>query len=133
MGDVKAQQEFNNRQVYPVGFTFGCAAGPANEFPIILGGQTRQLHGLIIFAPTAFVNEDDTISLLINNETVISKVNWKAYSPASSGNTFKPNQYFKLKRALSGRDGITLTVNAISAHNIFPIFYVSDSHLAETP
>lgn len=124
---MKALQDYNNAQVYTKGFRFTTQAGVNNPFNIQLGGKCRKIHGVIFFVPTANVNDDDIISLTINQELVIDNVNWKAYSPATSGNTFKPNQFYELRRALSGSDTVDLQVNSVNAHNVFPIFYLSNA------
>jgi hypothetical protein len=125
--DIKVVQDYNNKQPFSKGFAFSTQIGSGNIFNPELGGSIRRLHGILFIWPAANINDDDIISLKINNETVIDKVNWKAYSPASTGNPFKPNQFYELRRALGGSDVLELTVNAVAAHLFYPIFFISNA------
>lgn len=119
-------QEFNNRQIYTKGFRQNTAVGTNNSYSFNLGGKARQLHGLIIIFPTASQNEDDLINFSLNSENIIENVNWRAYNPiVASGNGFKTEQYFTIRRALSGSDSCLMTVNAATSHSFDVIFYLS--------
>lgn len=120
-------QAFNNGQVYTKGFSFTTTVGSGNEFPIQLGGKCRRLFGVNFFVPLANIQDNDIISLIVNEEVIIDKVNWRAYSANTNNNPFKVEQYFSLPRALSGSDTVMLTVNSVGAHQLFPIFYLANS------
>jgi hypothetical protein len=121
------QQAYNRAQAYQKGFTVTSVAGSTTSFPLQLGGSCRKLWGMVIFVPTANVNDDDIISLSVNEEVIIDKSNWKIYSPASSGNTFKPNEYYELRRALSGNDSVEFTIQSVNAHNVFITMWLSQA------
>lgn len=122
----KTIQDFNNAQIYTKGFNYNLTAGVANTNTPQLGGKARQLHGVCFFVPNANINDDDIISLVINSEQVIDNVNWKAYSPANANNQYKGAQFFPLKRALSGADDVQLVIQAVNAHRVYPVFYLSN-------
>ena len=124
---MQEQQAYNRRQLYEKGFTVNAIANQTVEQPLQLGGSPRKFWGIIIFVPTANVNDDDVISLSVNEEIIIDKVNWKTYSPASSGNTFKPGEYYTLKRALSGNDSVLFTIKSINTHPVYITTYLSQA------
>lgn len=126
--NIDAIQKFNNSQIYTKGFSYTTQANTTNTFSPQLGGKCRQLHGIVLFFPAASINDDDTMSLGINEETIIDNVNWRTYSPvAQNGNAFKPNQMFEIRRALSGSDSVVLQIRSVNAHQLYITFYLSNS------
>lgn len=123
--DITKLQAFNNGQIYSKGFVFTTQANASNIFPIQLGGKPRVMHGIIFQCPVGNVTDDDVISLTINSEVVIDKVNWKAYLPTQ--NPTKAQQFYPIPRGLSGSDSVELTVTSVNSHTIFPIFYLSNA------
>lgn len=122
----KELQEFTNRQIYTKGFAYNTSANTVNEFPIVLGGKCRKLHGINIYFDAESKNDNDLIGLLINSEQIINDVLWLNYNPTSNGNTNSKDQYFSLPRKLSGNDATTLQVKSDNAHKVFITFYLSD-------
>lgn len=123
--DTNQIQQFNNKQIYTKGFTFGAVAGNANSFTPQLGGSPRLLHGIVFLTPSANVNDDDTFSLTINQELIVDKCNVKIYNPQT--NLYKPDQFYPLMRSLSGADTVQINYTSIGSHNIFFIFYLSNA------
>jgi hypothetical protein len=131
-GDIKLIQEFNNRQIYTKGFTFNTQAATTNEFPIELSGAARRLYGITLFSDPNFANDDDIISLQINEESVITNAVWWTYNPTpNQGNIFKREAYFPISRSLAGTDTITLIWKSVNSHKIYPVFWMSNSILPE--
>ena len=122
----KQIQNFNNAAIYTKGFNANLTAGTPNEIPIVLGGKCRRMFGINLFVPNANINDNDVISLSVNSELIIDKVNWKTYSANSANNSFKTEQYFALPRGLSGSDSVLLTITPISAHAIWITFYLAN-------
>lgn len=119
-----AVQDFNQRQIYTKGFQFNPQTG-VNEFPCVLGGKARVLHGICVYSELPADN--DIVSLNINSELVVDNVLWKTYNPeGQSGNIYKSDQYFKLTRSLSGSDSVQLNWNALNAKKIWIVFYLSN-------
>jgi hypothetical protein len=125
MEDISKLQNFNNHQIYSKGFTFATQANTTSSFNPQLGGSPRKMHGLMFIIPTANVSDDDTISLILNQETIIDAVNVRAYNPVV--NTYKQNQFFPLYRSLSGSDSLQIVYKSLSAHSIYPVFYLSNA------
>lgn len=127
-GNHKNVQEFNNRQIYSKGFTFNTQANTDNNFDIQLSGSARRLYGIVLFVEGNNQNDEDIISLQINEESVITNVVWFAYSPiGNGGNIFKREFFFPVSRSLSGTDTISLIWKSANAHKVYPVFYVSNS------
>ncbi len=126
-GNQIANQNFTNAQIYTKGFDFNTTAGTPDTFPIQLGGKARKLHGIVVFNEQNNVIDADKISLVINSEQIINNVIWWAYNPqGQAGNIFKDGQYFAIPRKLSGADDCQFVVDAVNAHKIFIVFYLSD-------
>jgi len=127
LSNIKDIQNFNNGQIYTKGFNFNTQAG-TNEFPIVLGGKARKLHGVCFYVDQANVGDPDITSLVLNSEQLIDKVIWWNYNPqGAAGNLFKQEQYFGIPRALGGSDSCQLIWNAINAHKIYIVFFLSNA------
>lgn len=124
-GNQKAVQLYNNSQVYFKGFTLGASAGQNSFTGIQLGGSARRLFGINMFVAQAAIADDDTFSLLINNELIIDKCLWRAFFPQQTGN-IKQDMFFSIPRPLSGSDSVEMSYTSVTAKNIFPIFYLSN-------
>lgn len=125
--DSAELQNFTNKQIYTKGFEYSTQAGTPNNFPIVLGGKCRKLHGINFFCDINSQTEEDKIGLVINQEQIINDVVWWAYNPQQfSGNVQKGNQFFALPRQLSGQDSVELNVASATSHKIFIVFYLSD-------
>jgi hypothetical protein len=129
--DITAQEmegikEFAQSQIYLKGFSLGALNGQNPDLgPIALGGTARWLWGLQMWVTNANLANDDVFSLVINNETLIDGVLWKAFSPSNSAGMSR-SQYFPLPRPLYGSDAVRLSWTAVGAKTVYPIFYLSN-------
>lgn len=123
--DMHKVHEFADRQEYMKGFNFNVNAGTVTEQPIQLGGQARMLRGLVVFNPNANLTDEDTFSLVVNNELLIDSSVWFAFNPSGLyGNTVKEAQYFPLPRPLNGNDDVKINYNSINSHTVHFVFYL---------
>jgi len=84
------------------GFAFTTVTGTA-EKQLSLSGLGKQLLGINFFAAGA-IADDVTLTLKVNNDVVLEKVN----ANAIANNTTNPRQYYDLGRPLTGQDTILL-------------------------
>ena len=125
--NTKELQNFTSKQIYTKGFSFNTQANTVNEFPILLGGKARKLHGITLFFGVQNQAEEDLIGLVINQEQIVNDVIWWAYNPQGPiGNIHKGEQFFGLPRNLSGQDSTQFSVKSLNAHKVYITFYLSD-------
>ena len=126
-GDVDKIQSFNKAQIYTKGFEYNTTAGTPSNFAPQLGGKARKLHGIVVFSDPNNITDADKMSLVLNSEQLINNVVWWAYNPQGAvGNIFKEGQFFSLPRPLSGADDVQIQWEAINAHKVYIVFYLSD-------
>lgn len=127
LNNTKAIQDFINSQIYAMGFQFGVSVGVNTNIPIKLSGSSRRLFGLCLFVQSDKVNDDDTFSLTINQENIITTSLWRAWYPSVTLGNYKPQMFFPIPRPLSGSDSVNISWTAVTAKQVYPIFYLSDS------
>lgn len=126
--DVKLVREFIRSQIYVIGQEFSPAAASTQDFNCKLGGKVRWLHGINLFLPQINLGDEDKFSLTVNNEVLIDKTIWWAYTPGGAlfANIRSGDDYFKLPRPMSGNDTVTLNYQSVNAHKIYINFYCSE-------
>lgn len=117
-------QKYINNQIYMKGFNFNAIVGTTEVDSISLGGNARFLYGINILMTAASVADEDTFSMVLNEETIVDKANWKIFYPGLNSN--KVDQFFPLPRPLFGNDSLLITWNGVTgAKTVYPIFYLS--------
>jgi len=125
-GNQKEVQNFIASQIYMKGFVKGVSVGNNPDIQLVLGGSARQLYGFNLFIQQSTIAEDDYFSLKLNNETIIDSALWRAFNPVYNYN--RKIQFFELPRPLNGNDNLTMSYTAVSAKNIYPVFYLSTTN-----
>lgn len=119
-------QKYNAKSIYTMGFVYTAPASPAEEtFNPTLGGAARFLHGIVLWVPTANLNDEDYVSLNINSEQVLKGTPSQSYLP--NVNIYKEKQYYALNKILFGNDNVDFITKFTNTHKVAVTFYLSNA------
>ena len=120
-GDI---QKFINRQLWTNGGTITTAAGNTVTTTVKWGGQSRFLVG---FNFTCFNPTSHTLTVILNQETVIDNMNIGFLTSTIGGNQ-KFLQYFEFIRPLSGADTLIFSVNSTVSESLYYGVYMTRAY-----
>lgn len=105
-------QKFTNKQLWATGSKFNTNNGSTVTESVKWGGQSRFLCGFNFYCATPAAH---TISIVLNQETIIDKVPLMFFQPTINQRFL---QYFEFIRPLSGSDTLVFSVASTASEAI---------------
>lgn len=117
-------QKFINKQLWIAGGNFNTTANDTVTTTVKWGGQSRFLAGFNFSAQNI---GSHTISIVLNQETIVDNLNLQFLVPNVFGN-IRFLQYFELIRPLSGADTLIFSVTSLVSEQIVYGVYMTRAY-----
>lgn len=118
-------QEFINKQLWCAGGSQITQANAVTTVKAQWGGQSRFLAGFNFFAQNIF---NHTVSVVLNQETIIDKVPMTFLCPNGGFGNIKFQQYFEFIRPLSGSDTMVFSFDSTIAEPVYWSIYMTRAY-----
>lgn len=118
-------QNFINKQLWCAGGSQQTQANAITTVKAEWGGQSRFLAGFAFYADNIFQH---TISINLNQETIIDKVPLTFLCPNGAFGNIKFQQYYEFIRPLSGSDTLTFAFDSTIAEPVRWAIYMTRAY-----
>lgn len=118
-------QDFINKQLWCAGGSQQTQANAVTTVKAQWGGQSRFLAGFTFFAQNIFQH---TLSVVLNQETIIDQVPLTFLCPNGAFGNIKFQQYFEFIRPLSGSDTMVFSFNSTISETVYWGIYMTRAY-----
>lgn len=118
-------QQFINKQLWMAGGQIQTAVGTTTTTTVKWGGQSRFLAGFNFYSNNPNLH---SVSVILNQETIIDNVPLPFLSPNGAFGNMKFQQYFEFIRPLSGSDVMIFSINSQIAEQVSYGIYMTRAY-----
>lgn len=118
-------QNFVNKQLWCAGGSQLTQANQVTSVQAKWGGQSRFLAGFAFYANNPF---NHTVSVVLNQETIIDQVPMAFLNPNGAFGNIKFQQYFEFIRPLSGSDVMIFSFNSTISEQVYWGIYMTRAY-----